>query len=351
MENCLDILIIYMLSIAFMLKGDMRIASVVAILVSLIFLAIQIFFDNAKLSTVLNIVYFMLCFSKWEFALMMAIMIYYNIYKKRLLINSFLVVNILMYTYLHFEIVVLYLVAMYFGYRAFTKQNKESEYFKLQESNMMLSKDLQNQKIRMIDQQDYEVKMATMSERNRIAREIHDNVGHLLSRSILQVGALKVICKDENLKESIVQLQDTLNTAMTSIRKSVHDLKDESIDVKLNIETIIKDYSNIRINLDCDVDENMPKSIKYCFITIIKEALTNVTKHSNADMVRIVLREHPGFYQLLVKDNGTNIKSIDKEGIGLENMRDRVEGLKGNIRFSIENGFEIFITIMKELKQ
>lgn len=47
--------------------------------------------------------------------------------------------------------------------------------------------------------QDYEIYLATLKERNRIAREIHDNVGHMLTRSILQLGALSVINKDETV--------------------------------------------------------------------------------------------------------------------------------------------------------
>ena len=69
--------------------------------------------------------------------------------------------------------------------------------------------------------QDYEIYLATLKERNRIAREIHDNVGHMLTRSILQLGALSVINKDETVGEAINDLSGTLNTAMTSIRSSV----------------------------------------------------------------------------------------------------------------------------------
>ncbi len=49
----------------------------------------------------------------------------------------------------------------------------------------------------LLEKQDNEIYLATLRERNRIAREIHDNVGHMLSRSILQVGALATICKEE----------------------------------------------------------------------------------------------------------------------------------------------------------
>ena len=49
----------------------------------------------------------------------------------------------------------------------------------------------------LLEKQDYEIQVATLNERNRIAREIHDSVGHLLSRSILQLGALKAVHRQE----------------------------------------------------------------------------------------------------------------------------------------------------------
>ena len=52
------------------------------------------------------------------------------------------------------------------------------------------------------------------------------------------------------------------------------------------------------------MSEIIPNKIKYCFATIIKEALSNVIKHSNATAVKIVLREHPALYQLCIEDNG-----------------------------------------------
>lgn len=74
--------------------------------------------------------------------------------------------------------------------------------------------------------------LQTLRERNRIAREIHDNVGHMLSRSILQMGALITIHKEEPLHGQLAGVGETLNQAMNSIRESVHDLHDESIDLR-----------------------------------------------------------------------------------------------------------------------
>ena len=81
----------------------------------------------------------------------------------------------------------------------------------------------------------------------------------------------------------------------------------------------------------------------------MKEAIHNTYKHSDATKMDILLREQPVFYQLIIKDNGTP-STIQGNGMGLKNMRDRVEQYKGYINFKTEAGFEIFITIPKEEK-
>ncbi len=189
--------------------------------------------------------------------------------------------------------------------------------------------------------------MATLKERNRIAREIHDNVGHMLTRSILQVGAIATINKDDRLNVPLTNLQDTLNTAMTNIRTSVHDLHDESIDLKTSIEALTSDISKFHITVDYDMGSVIPRDIKYAFISVTKEAVNNAVKHSNCDFMSIILREHPGFYQLMISDNGTNIH-INDTGIGLSGMAERIKALDGTIKISTEHGFNILISVMKK---
>ncbi len=200
---------------------------------------------------------------------------------------------------------------------------------------------------RLIEKQDADIYAATLRERNRIAREIHDNVGHMLTRSILQIGAIKTINQNDVLKEPLEGLHETLNTAMTNIRSSVHDLHDESVDLEAAIYEIVNNVNDIKVNLQYDMSLNIPKSIKYCFISITKEAVNNVLKHSNANELDIIMQEHPAFYQLLIHDNGTNINVKATEGIGLTNMRDRIKNLNGTIKITTDNGFKILISIIK----
>lgn len=198
----------------------------------------------------------------------------------------------------------------------------------------------------LIKQQDYEIRVATLKERNRIAREIHDNVGHMLSRSILQSGALIAINKDPVLKEPLDSLKNTLSFAMDSVRESVHDLHDDSVDLKASLHTILQNFTSYDVHMEYDMGTILPKDIKYCFIAIVKEGLSNISKHSNATQIIIIAREHPSFYQLIIEDNGTDI-SIKSTGIGLTNMQERVEQLHGHFSVTTEQGFRIFISIPK----
>ena len=208
---------------------------------------------------------------------------------------------------------------------------------------------LAEQNIRLAQAQDNEIHLATMKERNRIAREIHDNVGHMLTRSLLQSGALIIINKDEQLREPLESLRDTLDSAMTSIRESVHDLHDDSIDFRKVVEECISTVdSRFTVSLDCDVSENMPGNVKLCLIGVIKEGLSNAVKHSGGDSISIIVREHPAFYQLMLEDNGS-CSEIRESGIGLKNMRDRAAALGGRISFTPSpEGFRIFMSVPKE---
>ena len=188
------------------------------------------------------------------------------------------------------------------------------------------------------------------------------------------VGALKTVNQDENLKVPMELLNQTLNEAMTNVRQSVHDLHDKSVNLKEVMESLTEEFSFCPVQLTYDMGYDIPKEIKYSFIAITKEALNNVMRHSNANEVKILAREHPGLYQLIIEDNGTSDKWIQSDGdgeeyteqesagktgnvrktentessgIGIENMKKRVRMLGGTMQIQKENGFRIFIAVSK----
>ncbi len=111
----------------------------------------------------------------------------------------------------------------------------KSDFIHLRDDSTELKLVMQKRQKELLEKQDYEIHLATLQERNRIAREIHDNVGHMLSRSILQMGALLTIHKEEPLHEQLSTVNATLGEAMNNIRESVHDLHNESLDLHQTI--------------------------------------------------------------------------------------------------------------------
>ena len=250
----------------------------------------------------------------------------------------------------------------------------EQKYKRARDDSRELTLMLEKKNQDLLEKQDTEVYLATLKERNRIAREIHDNVGHMLSRSILMVGALKTVNQAENLKVPMEQLDQTLNEAMTNVRQSVHDLHDESVNLKEVMESLAEEFRFCPVQLTYDMGYDIPKEIKYSFIAITKEALNNVMRHSNANEVKILAREHPGLYQLIIEEHGTlderirpngdreeyaekesagktgndwKTENTESSGIGIENMKKRVRMLGGTMQIQKETGFRIFITVPK----
>ncbi len=266
----------------------------------------------------------------------------------------FAVVALISTVYLSFSdaavLIALTVSAAVIGILCFDLESCREKLIGMRDDNAEKQELLKEQNSRLVSIQDFEVRAATLNERNRIAREIHDSVGHMLSRSILQVGALKVITKEKETAELLDSLGGTLDTAMSSIRRSVHKLHEDSVDLRASFAEALKTLDGrFKVESVCDISSDCPYAVKLSLINIAREAVSNTIKHSNGDRVYASLKEHPSFYQFIFEDNGTSAigKKLFSGGIGLQNIRDRISALGGLCRFDTGKGFRIFITVPK----
>lgn len=194
---------------------------------------------------------------------------------------------------------------------------------------------------------DLSAQVATLAERGRIAREIHDNVGHLLTRGIMQVEALKVVHASEpSLVGEYDAVSQTLDEAMKTVRASVHDLRDNAADPRVLMQSALDGCGIEQAELVYEVDE-LPTNVARCFVAIVREAATNTMRHSDATRIEVQVREYPGLFQLVVQDNGSGgtTSSPVGAGMGLQTMDDRVRALGGTLRTEYRDGFRVFASI------
>lgn len=241
-------------------------------------------------------------------------------------------------------------LAVWLNISAYQYEEVKEKFIATRDSGTELAIELKNENTYLLEKQDSDIYAATLKERNRIAREIHDNVGHMLSRAILMTGALMAVSKEDATKDGLKGLKDCLDEAMTNIRQSVHDLHDESIDLEQAIRNLYGDMKEYDIKLEYDMERHVPREVKYSMIAIVKECLSNIMKHSSGNRIRISLLEHPKFYKLSVEDNGRcDNRNTKESGIGLHNIKDRVDGLSGTLNITAEKtGFKVYVSIPKK---
>lgn len=353
MEKLYDKCILFLCCVIFLMSYDLSLYTVIPVIVVSFLSTIISYFNKEALNIIAYVFWGLLCLYSPNFIYFLPLLCYDLVlepYRYVILLGVFPVGRAFIY-YPFFNIVSLLLLTI-LSYllkkRTYALTKAKQNYFHMRDQMIEQAEHLKLQNKDLLEKQDYEISNATLNERNRIAREIHDTVGHLLSSSILQIGALLAITKDENTRESLNNIKTTLSTGMDSIRSSIHNLHEDSMNLQTKLEELIHSFTFCEVIFSYNINYDFSMKAKYSILFIVKEALSNVMKHSNATLVTITISELPGLYQIIIQDNGTE-KSQNKDfsGIGLQSMVERISSLNGIFHTDNENGFKIFISLPK----
>jgi signal transduction histidine kinase len=186
----------------------------------------------------------------------------------------------------------------------------------------------------------------SLQERNRIAREIHDSLGHSLTALNLHLEmALKLSqIKPEKSRELLTEAKRLGSTALNDVRQSVSTLRSDplqKLDLPVAINKLADEFqlsNHVRPKCYLDVPPNLPQPIVTTIYRIIQEALTNISKYAQASEIIIEIQTLHTELKLQIVDNGCGfIPSNNMTGFGLQGMRERILSLHGK--------FEIISTI------
>ena len=199
-------------------------------------------------------------------------------------------------------------------------------------------------------------RVAIIEERNRIARDLHDTIGHSMTGTIMGLDMVEVLM-DEDLpkaKGMIEHLKDNARDNLVQVRQVVNTL-DPNQNVSKGLDSInelIDSYSfKSNVDINFKVKGNIIKlnpAINIVLYRTIQEGLTNAIRHSECSKIDINLEFYNTHIDLKIKDDGIGSNNTG-QGYGLQSMEDRVLSIGGNILFLPDEGFEILINIPLEV--
>lgn len=188
--------------------------------------------------------------------------------------------------------------------------------------------------------------LATVKERNRLAREIHDNIGHYLTAVNMQIEAARAVMKShpEQAEHSLQKAQALTKEGLAEIRRSVSALRANPTHTRPlheAIELLVEEHRTSGLNVDFRVEGAIrpcSAQVEITLYRIAQEALTNIRKHAKAAHADLILNYLNGNQvNLTVQDDG--LGSADKgEGFGLVGIQERLKLLGGTIRIQTQPG-------------
>ena len=185
--------------------------------------------------------------------------------------------------------------------------------------------------------------LAVANERNRLARDIHDSLGHHLTAVSIQLE-MAIKLHDRTPAQSLAAMQEAkiaAQEALKDVRQSVGALRQpsEQFDLMPAVELIIgrmkSDKLAITYQLDGD-ESNCPQSTRLALYRAIQEGLTNIHKHAAASHVNLWLHFSPRQARLRIIDDGVGFDLQQKTyGVGLKGVRERIAALDG--KFTVDS--------------
>ena len=200
-------------------------------------------------------------------------------------------------------------------------------------------------------------KIATIEERQRLARDLHDSVSQQLFALAMMAKAVERSVKrnPEKAQRQVEDLAETATKAQTEMRalllhlRPVH-LSEQSLKDGLhNLIAELKTKSTIDFKVTIDNVENLPRFTEEHIFLIIQEALSNTLRHADATEVKIILRHEPENLFVHIADNGDGfdweMADQKKTSYGLKTMRERSEEIGGQFNLRTKEGIGTYIDI------
>src|SRR5580700_9927505 len=186
--------------------------------------------------------------------------------------------------------------------------------------------------------------LAKIAERERIARDLHDVLGHTLSLITLKSElARKLVDRDpERAKQEMQDVENTSRAALADVREAIRGYRTEGIFAELARARAALETAGVAV--ECDTDRVALSPAQESVLSLaLREAVTNVVRHADASRCNVTLRRYETLCTLEIADDGCGANG--PEGNGLRGMRERLEALGGSLRLLTSDGTRLIIDL------
>ena len=190
--------------------------------------------------------------------------------------------------------------------------------------------------------------LATLEERNRLARDLHDSVKQQVFATTMQIGAARSLLEQNSgtAGEHLAEAEKLSRQAQSELTELIRELRPVRLSAKGLIpvlEEYVTDWSRqnqIAAEVYAQVEFSLPQEVEEALFRVIQEALSNVSRHSDASKVEIRLSGENNLVVLTIADNGKgfDMPADSGMGMGLHSMRERMEALGGELRVDSKPG-------------
>ena len=194
--------------------------------------------------------------------------------------------------------------------------------------------------------QEENLALAAVAERERIARDLHDVLGHTLSVIVLKAElAGRLIERDpQRAFAEIGDVERTARTALAEVREAIGGYRARGLAAEIETARCALDAAGVTLTVENDMGSAKLAATEETVLALaLREAVTNIVRHAQAKNCRLRFASEGGHRRLLVEDDGEH--ALAREGNGLRGMRERVEALGGSMRLERERGTRLFIEL------
>ncbi|HEY4010896.1 MAG TPA: sensor histidine kinase, partial [Acidobacteriaceae bacterium] len=190
--------------------------------------------------------------------------------------------------------------------------------------------------------------LAAVAERERIARDLHDVLGHTLSVIVLKAElAGRLLERGEEVQRAAQEIADverTARSALAEVRDTIGGYRARGLAAEIENARNVLLAAGVHLQLEGLPASGTLRATEETVLALsVREAVTNVVRHAQARTCRLRFTEQNGHHLLLIEDDGTH--TVAREGNGLRGMRERVESLGGTLQLDRQQGTRLVIEL------